>query len=256
MKKEEQLKRLINITGDFLVKQSAVISTAQKEGFDYFKDSNLLMLKFKGIEYPIQVFKSLAATFKANSDEDALAKVAALTDEQIRNVIRSQIVAQINIALQGNWLDKALEKIIDNYAEPLARAKGKFESDLGINNNTDLIFAIRRIKETTETNRELYRFVEQWDDSEKTLDFYIEDSAIDEEFENYVANTVIVRVGNHAYHLSTSGSTLNDNYNKSYAFLNGRSLAQTVKEDFDLDDVEKQPSSWESCCHQIGYTFY
>ena len=34
MKKEEQLKRLINITGDFLVEQSAVISTAQKEGFD------------------------------------------------------------------------------------------------------------------------------------------------------------------------------------------------------------------------------
>ena len=63
-------------------------------------------------------------------------------------------------------------------------------------------------------------------------------------------------MGNHAYHLSTSGNTLNSNYNKSYAFLNGRSLAQTVKEDFDLDDVEKQPSSWESCCHQIGYTFY
>lgn len=256
MKKEEQLKRLINIVSNFLIEQSAVISTAQKEGFDYFKDSNLLMLKLKGIEYPIQVFKSLAATFKADSDEDALAKVAAMTDEQIRNAIRSQIVAQINIALQDNWLDKALEKIINSYDEPLARAKGKFESDLGINNNTDLIFAIRRIKETTETNRELYRFVEQWDDSEKTLDFYIEDPAIDEEFENYVADTVIVRVGNHAYHLSTSGNTLNSNYNKSYAFLNGRSLAQTVKEDFDLDDVEKQPSSWESCCHQIGYTFY
>lgn len=255
MKKEEQLNRLVDVTGDFLLKQSVVISTAQKEGFEYFKDSNLLMLNLKEIEYPIQVFKSLAATFKANSDEDALAKVAAMTDEQIRNVIRSQIVAQVNIALQDNWLDKALEKIIDNYAEPLVRAKEKFESDLGVE-NTDLIFAIRRIKETTETNRELYRFVEQWDGNEKALDFYVENSLIDEEFENYVANTVIVRVGNHAYHLSTSGSTLNDNYNKSYAFLNGRSLAQAVKEDFDLDDVEKQPSLWESCCHQIGYTFY
>lgn len=255
MKKEEQLKRLINIAGDFLVEQSAVISTAQKEGFDYFKDSNLLMLKLKGIEYPIQVFKSLAATFKANSDQDVLAKAEAMTDEQIRNVIRSQIVAQINIALQDNWLDKALKKIIDNYAEPLARAKGKFESDLGVK-NTDLVFAIRRIKETIETNRELYRFVDQWDGNEKALNFYVEDSLIDEEYECYVANTVIVRVGNHAYHLSTSGNTLNSNYNKSYAFLNGRSLAQTVKEDFGLDDVEKQPSSWESCCHQIGYTFY
>lgn len=255
MKKEEQLKRLINIAGDFLVEQSAVISTAQKEGFDYFKNSNLLMLKLKGIEYPIQVFKSLAATFKVNSDQDALAKVAAMTDEQIRNVIRSQIVAQINIALQDNWLDKALEKIVNNYAEPLARAKGKFESDLGVK-NTDLIFAIRRIKETIETNRELYRFVDQWDGNEKALNFYVEDSLIDEEYECYVANTVIVRVGNHAYHLSTSGNILNRDYNKSYALLNGRSLAQTVKEEFDLDDVEKQSNSWESCCHQIGYTFY
>lgn len=255
MKKEEQLKRLINIAGDFLVEQSAVISTAQKEGFDYFKNSNLLMLKLKGIEYPIQVFKSLAATFKANSDQDALAKVEAMTDEQIRNVIRSQIVAQINIALQDNWLDKALEKIVNNYAEPLARAKERFESDLGVK-NTNLIFAIRRIKETIETNRELYRFVEQWDGNEKALDFYIEDSLIDEEYENYVANTVIVRVGNHAYHLSTSGNTLNGDYNKSYVLLNGRSLAQTVKEDFVLDETEKHPSSWESCCHQIGYTFY
>lgn len=206
-----------------------------------FDNTELIEFGNSMLECPIVVFKSYEDLFQTKTCEDAEIKATRMADGRIKNLVRNKLVQEIKLALEDNWLYKALTKIISSDDTPEEKTK--------------------RIKKTFKTVEDFQTFIRRnSSDGPVLLKNYIKSEPISEAYVCPAADTAIARIGEHVFHVYYYGGSPAGpigGSKKSHTLLAGRTLEGAVGGDFisNLIEEEKNKKNWKDAIVGVGYSF-